>query len=130
MASVRERVNSHYNTAMVVIPGGCIGLLQPADVSCNKPFKTLYREKYEDWAINGEVSLTIGGRRRPHSKDLIMQWIKEAWESVSADIVRKLFKKCGITNVIMDGTDDDQLFNSKTDKESDPFEDIPVEEPI
>ena len=127
MTSVRERINSHYNTHMVVIPGGCTGLLQPADVSWNKPFKTVYREKYEDWAINGEISLTAGGRRRPPSKDLVMQWVKEAWESLSAEIVRKSFKKCGITSA-MDGTEDDQLFCSDTEEESDPFEDVPVEE--
>ena len=38
-ASIRESVRSHYNTHMVVIPGGCTGVLQPADVSWNKPFK-------------------------------------------------------------------------------------------
>lgn len=38
MAYIRESMKSHYNTYMVVIPGGCAGLLQPADASWNKPF--------------------------------------------------------------------------------------------
>ena len=127
MASIRESVRSHYNTHMVVIPGGCTGVLQPADVSWNKPFKAAYREKYEDWAINGEVNLTASGRRRAPSKDLIMQWVKEAWQAVTPDVVRRSFKKCGFTNH-MDGTEDDQLFNSDVDDdESDPFSDIPIQ---
>lgn len=86
MSAIRTRVKDFYNTHMVVIPGGCTGILQPADVSWNKPFKATYREKYEEWAIDGEVSLTAGGRRRPPPKDLIMQWVKEEWVSVSAEI--------------------------------------------
>ena len=73
MAAIHERMKNHYNTHMVVIPGGCTAILQPANVSWNKPFKAAFREKYEEWAINGEVSLTAGGRRRPPSKDMIMQ---------------------------------------------------------
>ena len=63
MVPIRDRVKGHHNTHMVVIPGGCTRILQPADVSWNKPFKAAYREKYEDWAINREVCLTAGGRR-------------------------------------------------------------------
>ena len=55
-----------------------------------------------------------------------MQWVKEAWEAVSAEVIRKSFKKCGITNAT-DGTEDGQLFNSDSEEESDPFLDIPVQ---
>ena len=73
------------------------------------------------------MSLTASGRRRAPSKDLIMQWVKEAWQAVTPDVVRRSFKKCGITNN-MDGTEDDQLFNSDVDDdESDPFSDIPIQ---
>jgi hypothetical protein len=125
MSAIRTRVKDFYNTHMVVIPGGCTGILQPADLSWNKPFKATYREKYEEWAIDGEVSLTAGSRRRPPPRDLIMQRVKEAWVSVSAETVRKSFKKCGITNS-MGGTEDDQIFASDNEEyvdDSDPFSD-------
>ena len=57
-----------------------------------------------------------------------MQWVKEAWAAVSADVIVKSFKKCGITNA-MDGTEDEHLFNSDIENDpSDPFSDVPVPE--
>ena len=38
-----------------------------------------------------------------------MTWVKQAWDLVTPEIVKKSFKKCGISNA-MDGTEDD-LFN-------------------
>ena len=36
------------NTVMGVIPGGCTKFLQPLDVFINKPFKTIFREVYDE----------------------------------------------------------------------------------
>ena len=51
-----------------VIPGGCTSLLQVPDVSCNKPFKTYYREIYEDWLNDGEKATTKGGNMKPPTR--------------------------------------------------------------
>lgn len=114
---VKDVARKKCNTDLAYIPGGCTSRLQPADVSWNKPFKSAFAEKYDDWLFSGEVSLTNHGNRRPPPKKLILRWIKESWLSISPDIIRKSFKKCGITNAL-DGTEDD-LFMAESDTESD-----------
>lgn len=79
-----------------VIPGGCTSVLQPLDVCLNKPFKTKMCELWTDWMINGEKEFTAGGNLKRPSYSVIVGWIKEAWDSVSTDIVCHSFKKCGI----------------------------------
>ena len=49
-----------------------------------------------------------GAMKRP-GLSLVVQWVKEAWESMSEDIIIKSSKRCGISNA-MDGTEDDILY--------------------
>lgn len=117
--SVKEAARTSYNSDIAVIPGGCTHKLQPCDVSWNRPFKDAFRNRYDDWLVDGEVSLTPKGNRRPPSKELILKWVKESWDEVSPDVVRKSFKVTGISNEL-DGTEDD-LLGGDSDGE-DPFE--------
>ena len=51
----------------------------------------------------------------------LLRWIKNAWDKVTPDIIRKSFKKCGISNAI-DGSEDGLLFmesDSDTDSDAD-----------
>jgi hypothetical protein len=41
---------------------------------------------------------------------LVCQWIIVAWEHISLEVIVKGFKKCCISKV-MEGTDDDMLWN-------------------
>jgi hypothetical protein len=107
-----------YNSDLCVIPGGCTSKLQPADVSWNKPFKSHLSEMYDEWLFSGPVEKTKGGNRRAPSKSLILKWIKQSWDAISPDIIRKSFKKCGISNAL-DGSEDN-LFQNEGD--DDPFE--------
>ena len=52
-----DKVRTHLGairTDGCLIPGGLTSNLQPADVSRNKPFKSAYRELYNNWMASGE----------------------------------------------------------------------------
>ena len=49
------------NTNLAVIPGGLALLLQPLDVSLNKPFKDNVRKRRMQWMADGIQEFTMGG---------------------------------------------------------------------
>ena len=108
MDSVKSVVNKQAKSDIVVIPGGLTGLVQPADVSWNKPFKAAYRELYNEWIANGEKSYTAAGNVRAPDKLLCLRWVKKAWEKVSREVIVKSFRVCGIS-VAIDSSKDDEI---------------------
>ena len=57
------------NSDTAVIPGGCTSILQPADVSWNRPFKSYIQEKWDSWMVDGQHTYTATGRmRKPENK--------------------------------------------------------------
>ena len=82
MPSVKKVVNKDTNSDLSVIPGGLTDLVQPADVSWNKPYKA----RYNQWMATGEKSYTPAGHIRAPSKLLSLQWGKESWGSVSSEV--------------------------------------------
>jgi hypothetical protein len=109
------------------IPGGCTGILQPADVSWNRPFKAHIQESYDEWLFSGERSFTPKGNRRAPPLSTFLRWIKEAWDKITPEIIKKSFLKCGISNAL-DGADDHLLFaESDSDSEAE-FEGFTAED--
>ena len=49
------------NTISTVIPGGLTGMLQPLDVSLNRPFKTHMRKQWTLWMADGMAERTAKG---------------------------------------------------------------------
>ena len=49
---VKVCVDQTCNTDLVIVPGGCTGMLQAPDISWNKPFKERYTELWNEWFIN------------------------------------------------------------------------------
>ena len=94
--TVLSSFHQHYSTDVAVIPGGMTPLLQPADVSWNKPFKGLMKDKWIQWLSDGETHYTKTGKRKSASYEMIVNWVSQSWKEISKDIIRMSFVNCGI----------------------------------
>ena len=70
-------------------------MLQPLDVSLNKSFKDRVR-LWNEWMSFGDVKLTKGGNMMKPDITLCCQWVKQAWDDIPVEMVKKSFLKCGI----------------------------------
>jgi hypothetical protein len=93
------------NSDVAMIPGGCTGILQPADLSWNKPFKSRICELWDNWFNSGEHTFTKGGAMRKPTAKLMLEWINTAWKELDEELIIKSFKKPGIS-CNMDGSED------------------------
>ena len=98
MSNISSHVNKATNTYISVIPGGLTSRPQPADVSWNKPFKQAYKaHSTKSGLVSGKKCYTQAGNMRLPERVLCLKWVKEAWQSVTADVVTKLFVACVIS---------------------------------
>ena len=98
--NISEDIKEHLRKmkiTMGVIPGGCTKFLQPFDVSINKPFKSFFREYYNEWYRKGDFEYTKGGIIKPPSHKLQVKWVVESWKKIEKDLIVKSFDTCGIT---------------------------------
>lgn len=105
-------------TTLAVIPGGLTSVLQPLDVCLNKPFKDRLRKMWQEWMCSDQVQTTKGGNLKKPDIEVVAKWVKDAWDSIPADMVRRSFLKCSISNAL-DGTEDDALLESGSEAEDD-----------
>ena len=89
---------THFNTTIVVIPGGCTSLLQPLDVSINKPVEAVIQRSWEQYML--EQSEKSDGKISPPSKQVIVNWIEDANSKLHSNstIVKKSFLVTGLSN--------------------------------
>ena len=100
-------------------------VLQPLDVSINKPFKCHIRHQWCQFML--EQSDTGVSKIKPPSKVHLLQWVKEAQDKISMNkiVIRKSFLVTGISNAL--GSDeermirDDELFQEVQDIMKDVF---------
>ena len=82
---------------MVVIPGGMTAYLQGWDIAYLKPFKDSLSNLIESWKHSTDVLYTAAGNPRPPSQEAVAKWVKEAWKSVSEDIMKTGLPRGGFT---------------------------------
>uniref|UniRef100_K7GCQ4 HTH CENPB-type domain-containing protein n=1 Tax=Pelodiscus sinensis TaxID=13735 RepID=K7GCQ4_PELSI len=108
MKSVKKRLQQD-KTDLAIIPGGMTKILQPLDVTVNKPMKDALRRKWNTWLWEGEHTFTASGCMKTPTLQDLTQWIADVWVELDPAIIRKGFLKCSIFNA-MDGSEDDSLW--------------------
>lgn len=65
-----------------------------------KPFKTRVRTQYQARIVTGPFTYTPSGKKQAPSKELVLQWVKKAWQEIPAEVVIRSFKTCSISNAL------------------------------
>jgi hypothetical protein len=74
-------------TELVVIPGGMTSVLQPMDISINKPFEDRLRQQYLTWIADPARELTETGKIKCAAPSEVMQWVSAAWKAIPESII-------------------------------------------
>lgn len=100
--ATRGELRKGCNITTAVIPGGCTKFIQAPDVCWNKPFKARLHELYDSWmAGDDDKEFTTGGNLKGPSFELVLAWVKDAWDSIDINLIKRSFKVCGQTSGIL-----------------------------
>ena len=76
------------------------------------------RQKWMAWMCTDDKELAKGGNPKRPSLFMVTTWVKEAWEDIPAEMMKKSFLMTGISSS-MDGTEDDHLWQDSEESSSD-----------
>ena len=96
--AVIEPLRKDNNTCVISIPGGMTSLLQPCDVSWNKPMKDAVRAKWQEWLVSGEKEFTASGKRKRASYETVVHWVCDAWDAIDRAVIERSFECTGTTS--------------------------------
>jgi len=105
-------------TELVVIPDRITSVLQPMDVSINKPFKDRLRHHYLTWIADPAHKLKETGKIKCAAPSEVAQWVSVAWKPIPESIIIRSFKKCYISNAL-DRYEDDILWEDNGEDKDD-----------
>ena len=110
MEEIQDILEAECSTSVTYVPGGCTCLVQPLDVSFNKPFKSAVERQATQHMQENLDSYVYGRINASARRVLITKWVGQAWQEICSDkeMVIRSFKKCGIS-VPIDGSEDDRI---------------------
>ena len=68
------------------------------------------RRNYNEWMMEEIKELTPTGKLKRPSYETVANWVKDSWNAVDVNLIRRSFKCCGVSNN-RDGSEDDWIFN-------------------
>jgi len=97
-----------------IIPGGCTSKLQPLDVAINKPFKSYMRKSWAKYISQEAFKVHAGtiSKIPAPTKQHIIDWVADASDHMQADIIKRSFKVCGISQHL-NGHEDQMIHNDE-----------------
>jgi hypothetical protein len=111
--SVKDQLRK-MKTELVIIPGAMTSVLQPMDVSINKPFKDRSRQQYLTWIADPACELTETGKIKRAAPSEVARWVLAAWKAIPESIIIRSFKKCCISYTL-DGSKDDIVWEDNVE---------------
>ncbi|GES92590.1 pogo transposable element with KRAB domain [Rhizophagus clarus] len=115
ITTVKNQFHEKY-TDIAIIPGSLTSRLQPLDVSLNKFFKSKVQRLYNNWINDAIKDYTPSEKIKRPTYSLVANWIKESWDSMNINMIKRSFKCCGISNSL-DGSEDNLIFDFNKVKE-------------
>ena len=99
-----EALKKDANTIVIFIPGGLTPLVQPLDRMLNKQMKRRLRGMYTKY-IASAPSDSKTGKLTPPGRGVVFTWCKDAWASITLEMVKTCIKICGVT-LALDSSED------------------------
>src|SRR3990170_3714735 len=65
------------------------------------------RQNYNEWMMEEVKELTLTGKLKRPSYETVANWVKDSWNAVDVNLIRRSFKCCDNC----DGSEDDWIFN-------------------
>ena len=81
-----------------IMDGGLTPEGQPLDKVINKVVKGKFRDMFDEWSLNAPINPRTGHPIAP-SRQLLAQWVVDAWESIPEEMIEKAWEACGYESV-------------------------------
>ena len=90
--TVLSALKRYHQTTAVYFPPDLTPIVQPCDISWNKPFKSAMQEKWKKWFRSGEQEFTKSRNRKSASYKLVSEWVAECWKATDNTLIAKSIK--------------------------------------